>query len=393
MIRVLSLLFSGVFGGPHNNVSRIAPVLAHRGVQFLVAIPDEPGNASERLRAAGLQVVRVHTHRLRRTLRPSAHLGFVAGFWRDVLGIQRIIREHQIDVIVIHGAMHPQGAIAGQRERIAVVWQIIEDLPAPLKYILTPLMMRCADVLMTTGMTVAQSYPGIKRLGNRLIPFFPPVDPAVFRPDGVHKAAARHELGLPPHSLVIGTVGNINPDKDHRNFIRAAAMVKRQCPEAKFVILGATYKDHSAYCAGLWREAQMLGLTIGQDLVIANPEDAVARLAQAFDIFWLTSRAEGVPAVVGEAMAMGREAVREGKTGYVVPARNPQAIAAATQPLLSDPGLRARLGRSGRRFAQQHFDVSVCAAVYLLAFQTALARRHRPQPNSASASTHTSAVN
>jgi len=142
MIRVLSLLFSGVFGGPHNNVSRLAPVLEQSGVRFLVAIPEEPGNALERLRGAGLEVVQVRTHRLRRTFRPAAHLGFVAGFWRDVRSIQQIIRERQIDLVAIHGAMHPHGAIAGRREGIAVVWQIIEDLPAPLKYALTPLMMR-----------------------------------------------------------------------------------------------------------------------------------------------------------------------------------------------------------------------------------------------------------
>jgi glycosyltransferase involved in cell wall biosynthesis len=403
VIRVLSLLFSGVFGGPHNRSARIAPILEQHGVRLLAAIPDEPGNALERLRGAGVEVITVPTHRLRRTLGPSAHVRFAAGFWRDVGIIRQVVRERQIDAILINGAAHPHGAIAGRREGIAVVWQIIEDLPGALKYAMAPLMMRYADVVMTTGMTLATSYPWITRFANRLISFFPPVDLAVFRPHADYKAAARRELGLPSESLVIGTVGNINPDNDHRNFIRAAAALKRRSPEAKFVILGATYKERAAYSEGLWREAQALGLRPGHDLVVRNPGTAVARLAQAFDIFWLTSRAEGVPAAVGEAMAMAlpivatdvgsvREAVREGNAGFVVAARNPQAIADATLPLINDADLRAKLGQSGRRFAQERFHVKVCADLHLRALEMAMQRRHRPHSDTSQAPTGASAI-
>ncbi len=389
MIRVLSLLFSGTFSGPHNRNARIAPILEQHAVRLLTAIPEEPGNAQERLRAAGLEVVRLPTHRLRRTLRPSAHLGFAAGFWRDVEIIRRVVRERRIDAILINGAMHPHGAIAGRREGVAVIWQIIENLPGALKLAMTPLMLRYADVVMSTGMTLAASYPGIRRFGNHLVSFFPPVDLTIFRPDAHQKLAARRELGLPMEGVVIGTIGNINLDKDHRNFIRAAAALRRQSPQARFVILGATYKHHTAYAQRLWREAVASGFTLGRDLVVANPGHGVARLAQAFDIFWLTSRTEGVPTVIGEAMALElpivatdvgaiREVVREAEAGFVVPAGSPQMIVEATRPLLNSSRLRTSLGRSGRRFAQEHFDVSICAARHLQALNIALACRPAP---------------
>ena len=145
----------------------------------------------------------------------------------------------------------------------------------------------------------------------------------------------------------------------------------------------------------------MLGLTVGRDLVVANPGSAVAQLAQAFDIFWLTSRAEGVPAVLGEAMALAipivatdvgsvREAVHEAKAGFVVAPRNPRAIVDASLPLVNDPELCAKLGCSGQRYARERFDVRVCADIYLLAFRKALACRARR--GSASASPQTSAT-
>lgn len=404
MTRVLSLLFSGTFGGPHNRNARIAPLLEEHAVRLVAALPDEPGNALERLRGAGLEVLQLPTHRLRRTLNPAAHLGFAAGFWRDVEIIRRFVRERRIDAILINGAMHPQGAIAGQREGVAVIWQIIEDLPRPLKYALAPLIACYADVVMTTGQTLAAAYPGIRGFGERLIPFLPPVDAAVFRPDADQKAAARRELRLPLEGLVIGTVGNINPDKDHSNFIRAAAALKSRAPAVRFVILGAAYKERAAYWESLRREAHALGIAIGQDIVVRNPGSAASRLAQAFDIFWLTSRAEGAPAVVGEAMALAmpivatdvgsvREVLEEANAGLLVPARNPQALADATAPLLHDPQWRMRLGLSGRRFACDRFHPKRCAELHLRALEMALVHRRRPRPDAAQPSDGGYAIN
>ncbi len=381
-MRVLSLLFSSVFGGPHNRNCRISPLLRQKGVELVVGIPDEPGNALEMLQAAGLEVVALPTRRLRRTLNLFTHLGFAAGFWRDVGLLRGVIKERDIDVVLINGVVHPHGAIAAAREGIPVVWQILENAPMPLKYALMPLVAKYADVVMTTGMTLAASYPGALHLKDRLISFFPPVNVDLFRSNKKSKPAARNALGIADDAIVIGTIGNLNPDKDHLTFIRAAASLKREVPGARFVILGSTYKERAAYTEMLYQEAAGLGLKIGSDLIVRNPAGKVAELAQAFDIFWLTSRTEGMPAVIGEAMALElpivatnvgsvREAVVDGKTGFIAGARDWETIARRTLPLVRDSGLRANLGAAGRRFAEQYFDVRVCAGKHLRAFAAA----------------------
>ena len=189
---------------------------------------------------------------------------------------------------------------------------------------------------------------------------------------------------------MVGNVNNLNPMKGHDTFVRAAGALVRQHPGTRFVILGAQYEHHAAYTRGLWREAEQLGLRIGENLIVVDPGSRVAELAPAFDIFWLTSnpRSEGVSTVVGEAMALElpvvatdvgsvREAVADKLTGYLVPSRDPQALVIATLPLLDDPELRRRLGQTGRKRAQGLYSLDACVERHVRAFEHA--RRHRAE--------------
>jgi glycosyltransferase involved in cell wall biosynthesis len=243
-------------------------------------------------------------------------------------------------------------------------------------------------VVMTTGQTVATVHPGAPELGDRLVPFFPPVDVERFAPDAAQRTVARRELGINDEEVVVGNVGNINPQKGHRTFVQAAAALRRAHPDVRFVILGESHANHREYEKALWHEARGLGLSPGQDLVVRSPGARVAELAQAFDIFWLSSvpRGEGVPTVVVEAMAVGlpvvstdvgaiREIVHHGETGFVVPPLSPRDLAQATIGLVDDPKLRARMGAAGRRFAVAECRTEVCVAAHARAFERALARQ------------------
>ncbi len=384
---VLFVIHYPVFGGPHNQAVRLHQPLARRGWEMLVLLPDEPGNSVARLRAAGVEVVQMALHRLRARIDPRLHVGFVFGFASEVARIRRLIRERQVNLVLLGGLVNPHAAIAARLESVPVVWQLLDTrTPIALRRAMMPLVTAAADVVMSTGMEVARVHPGALDLGERLVPFVPPVDVKLFRPDPVQRAVARAELGLKPEHLVIGNVSNVNPQKGHGTFIRAAAVLRRSYSDLRFVILGAIHDTHTGYAAALWREATAMGLRPGEDLIVHDPGSRVAELASAFDVFWLTSepRSEGIPTVVEEAMALAlpvvtvdvaatREIVEDGVTGFVVSARDPEAIASATVHLLRDPGLRTRMGEEGRRRAVEHYDVEVCANTHVRAFEAAIA--------------------
>src|SRR5947207_12824700 len=94
--RCLFVIHYPVFGGPHNQALRLAPALRSLGWEMIVLIPDEPGNAAERLRAAGVQTVEAPLGRLRASGDPRLHLRFVGGFYPEIRRIRSLIRQLQI---------------------------------------------------------------------------------------------------------------------------------------------------------------------------------------------------------------------------------------------------------------------------------------------------------
>jgi len=160
------------------------------------------------------------------------------------------------------------------------------------------------------------------------------------------------------HPLV-ATVGRLDEQKDPMTFLHAAALVHARQPQACFAWAGRGPLRHRAE-----REAHRLGLA-GAVRFIGYLADVRPLLAQCA-VFVLSSRWEGMPNVVLEAMACRKpvvatsvggcpEVVREGETGYLVPPGNPEALAERIGTLLADPARRRAMGEAGRRRIEADF--------------------------------------
>jgi len=386
MMRVLSVLHYPIYGGPHNRNAQVSVILRAKGVESILLLPEEAVDAAARVEAAGAKTLRMPLARLRKTLRPSEHLRFVSSFFQNVREIQSVIRKYRIDVVVVNGLMNPHAVVAAKRETVPVVWQLLDSFPPSfVRRIMRPLVNRYANVVMCTGFNVATQHLGTLRTIKPLILFYPPVDLRRFDPQLSIRQLAREELGFDQGNLVIGNIANVNPMKNHMTFIRAAVLVKHAFPQARFVIFGQTYENHQQYAKRLFAEATNLGLNIGKDLQIVDPGMRVAELAQALDIYWLTSkpRSEGISTAAEEAMALGlpvistetgsmSEIVQHGKTGFMVPPYDVDAISRYTLRLADDAVLRQKLGNAARQFSLDHFGAERCAMLHLVAYRAAL---------------------
>ena len=255
-MHILSVIHYPTYGGPHNRNACVTPVLGDLGVETTVLLPSEPGNAATLLRDRGVSVVQVPLSRLRAVRDPFTHIRTAHEFRRDVGRLRQVIRTLEIDLVLVNGLVNPHSAIAAHLEGIPVVWQLLDTFaPSQLRRALMPLVTTVADVIMSTGRAVAEAHPGASAFGERLVLFFPPVDPVVFANSSQRRSAARERLGLLPDSLVVGTVGNINPMKGHDVFVEAAGRGHRQRPNVRFVILGGQYPQHDDYAASLRRHA------------------------------------------------------------------------------------------------------------------------------------------
>lgn len=192
----------------------------------------------------------------------------------------------------------------------------------------------------------------------------------------------RRELGIAPDTPLIAGVGRINPDKGFEYFVEAAARVGQSVPEAHFVIAGAG--DGPEYERSLRARIEQWGLT-GRVHLLGFRSDVPRILAEA-DVFALTSRSEGGPYVLLEAMACGcacvasrcggfvEHVIKPGESGFLVDYGDADALAAHLIELLRDAGLRARLVESGKRIVfGGEFDVRNSVARLMDVYEEVLA--------------------
>ncbi len=391
-MKVLSVVHSPFFGGPHNEVLRLKDPLARRGWEIEIAVPDESGSAAARLEEAGVTVYALPLSRLRASPDPRLLLRFGRDFHPTVRRLEDVIARSGADVVQIGGLVNPHAALAARRRGVAVVWQIVDTrAPAPLRHAAMPLVRRLADAVMFDGEALVELHGGRESLPVPAFVYFPPVDTTRFVPSAERRRAVREEHGIPADAPVMGTVSSLNPMKGLEYFLDAAAEVAAARPEAWFVVVGGAPGTHLAYQEKLRERAARLALP--NPVLFSGERSDVERWYPAFDVHVIASlpRSEGTTTTALEAQSCGvpvvatrvaavAEVVDGGITGLLVPPERPSAIADAVNRLLGDESLRARMGEAGRRAATERFDADRVTDVYVEAYQAALshaARRRR----------------
>jgi len=190
-----------------------------------------------------------------------------------------------------------------------------------------------------------------------------------FRPRPEAREALRRELGLAAATPLVGLIARHDPIKDHDTFLRAAREVAREWPEARFVLAGTGVEVSNPR---LSEPISALGL--GQWVHLLGERRDVPELTAALDIACLSSRGEGSPNVVGEAMAsgvpcvvtdVGDAAAMVGDTGLVVPPGDPSALAGGILHLLRLGEEQRQLrGRAARARIVGEFALDAMVARY-----------------------------
>ena len=126
-------------------------------------------------------------------------------------------------------------------------------------------------------------------------------DTNAFRPDPAAREAVRAEWGVESDALVVGHAARFDPMKDHRSFVRAAALTAKRIPEAVFVMAGRGVEPANAELVGWMDEA---GLDPGRVRLLGERLD-MPRVMAGFDLHASSSIGESFPNAVGETMACG----------------------------------------------------------------------------------------
>ena len=168
------------------------------------------------------------------------------------------------------------------------------------------------------------------------------------------------EFWLPTQAPIVGAVAALTQEKGHKYLIDAAALVVRDVPDARFVILG-----EGDLRPGL--ERQVKDLHLDKHIVLPGFRADILSFVKSFDVFVMSSLFEGLGTSLLDAMALSKptvasdtggipEVVSHGETGLLVPPRDSRELASAITKLLKDPERRERMGRAGRERVARLFS-------------------------------------
>lgn len=212
--------------------------------------------------------------------------------------------------------------------------------------------------------------------GSRAVFFQNPDDLADFKKRNLLKNSVRavlingsgvdlnhYPLSPLPKDPVFLLMARLIGDKGIREYQEAARRVRAKYPLARFLLAGGFDENPAAISKGEIRRWQEEG-----DIeYLGILEDVRPSIAQS-RIYALPSYREGTPRTVLEAMSAGRpiittdapgcrETVVHGVNGFLVPVKNPGALAEAMEKFVEQPALAESMGRESRRIAEEKYDV------------------------------------
>jgi glycosyltransferase involved in cell wall biosynthesis len=176
-----------------------------------------------------------------------------------------------------------------------------------------------------------------------------------------HRGEFHRELGLDDGIQLVGIVARIFPIKNHRLFLDAASRVAASGNTVRFVIVG-----DGILLPGMEDYARKLG--ISDRVIFTGWRRDLPRIYADLNILAVSSDNEGTPVSGIEAMASGvpvvgtkvgglPDMINDGENGFLVPPRDPEALAEAILRLLRDPELASRMGRAGQTIAKERFKI------------------------------------
>ncbi|MDR5781701.1 glycosyltransferase [Caballeronia sp. LZ065] len=329
VVRILHVITALDVGGAESMLQRL--IESHDGsLQYRHAVCSltQVGKIGERLRARGIDV---------HVLGMRGFLGIPRAMWR----LRRLILTHRPEIVQTW--MYHADLLGGLAARLAshrrIVWGIrTTDVRAGGSRSTLAVRKICAWLSSRVPLTIVCAADASRRVhvgagydASRMLVVPNGFDIANLVASDIQRSSFRKECGFGDGDVVIGTVGRFHPVKDLRNFVRSAAIVARSVPNARFLLVGRGLEPINPELMSWIDET---GET--SRFVLLGERLDVPICLSAMDVFCLSSRTEGFPNVVGEAMAMGvpcvvtdvgDAALLVAQTGIVVPSEDSASLA------------------------------------------------------------------
>lgn len=286
--------------------------------------------------------------------------------WRYLQSLVRLIRCERIDLIQSHLlGSNVYCALAGILTRTPVVASFHGAVDIGVRERLQALKFYALNMGANSIVAVSNNLREniVRRTSlrnNKTTVVYNGIDSANFmRPAS---SALRNTMGWHVDDIIIGSLGNIRTAKAYDVLLRAAALLKNQSRNFRFIIAG---QGRGELYNNLLQMSDELGLA--NSVYFLGFQDDPAEFLSNLDLFLLSSTSEGFSIATIQAMAAGlpvivtrsggpEEIVSHGETGWLVQPGSAEAIAQAILKLSTDQVLCAQIALKGQQHAIRTFD-------------------------------------
>jgi glycosyltransferase involved in cell wall biosynthesis len=373
-LRILFYNHTGTVSGAERVMAMILAGLDRDRFGPVVVCPDASPMMNMtrglKVRTLGLQPLEA-----RFTWRMDLVIRYLVSFARVIRGARRLIISEAPDIIhanSIRAGLVMSAATLGLD--MPVIWHAHDILP---RHPLSTAVRLFAAVtsrnrILAVSQAVAERFCGtMLRPFSRRVPItviHNAVDLERFRPNARSRAEIRLALGLSRKQPVVLIVGQLTPRKGQLELIKAFAEASNEIKDAVLLIAGAALFNRDAeYAEHLGRTVASLG--IADRVRFLGSRDDIPQLMQGTDVLVVNSHEEPFALTVLEGLSSGTavlatsvggtpEMVRHGEGGWLVPAKDHDALVKAMLTLLPAESLRGQLGRNGRREASARFSIA-----------------------------------
>jgi glycosyltransferase involved in cell wall biosynthesis len=387
-VRVLHVLTNLDFGGAQLSVVNICVSLRRRGLDVRVAHSSVGGRQFcgsellyQRLREGEVPLYDVP--RMRRGVNPFYDLMALAH-------LRRLIREVRPEIVHTHmSKAGVLGRLAASLEKTPCVIHTVRGWSfyvggSALKrrafvYLerfsarLTDKMLAVSPRQVADGLEAGIGSPDdylVVRSG---------IDVGQFQAVRSDAGALRQGLGIPSGMPVVGTVMALVEQKAPLDFVATAAEILRARPGTHFLVVG------DGPLRGQMKEA-IREKAIQKNVHLVGHSTDVPRMLGIMDVFLLTSRWEGMPRAILEAMTAGvpvvatsvggvPEIIEHDKNGLLAPPGGVELLKRHTIRLLENPARARELCRQARRYVAAEFDISTVTAKHEQLYAELLKRK------------------
>lgn len=304
------------------------------------------------------------------TWRVTDLLGYLKSFTRVISDFRRVVLKMQPDLIHANSVRAGLVATAATIDLgIPVAWHVHDLLPRHPLSTFIRLAAACSRRTRAIAISEAVAHSFLGRFSwmmrNRLDVILNAIDSHKFEAGETARDAIREELGIKADVWVLGIVGQLAARKGQLELIRAIA--RSGLSNLQLLIVGAPLFAHDReYARALEAETKLAGLS--ERVHFLGSRDDISAIMKALDLLVVNSSAEPFGLVVLEAMSCGTpvlatkaggvpEIIKHGEDGWLVPARDEQALTEAIVYLSTHSDVRARLAEQGEQRVKLRFTL------------------------------------